>query len=194
MSPQPSPINGTDPAAHAPAARIAVEELTGLAVQERGLVALLSRQASESPRGGPRERVERHLRQAREHQRIFNERAQQLSGHRGPAELTAGVVRSGLAALGTVGATVGQVATAPFALLRQGGRQERLLENAGVEGAALANKLVILTAVNRALELSGEEDARAELARVRDEALQTWDELLEETPELMGSLVGAKAA
>ena len=175
------------------AARIAVEEITGLALQERGLTALLARQASESPLGGPRERVERHIEQSRAHQAVFEDRIRALKAHRGTGEYVAGVFRSGLAALGTVGATVGQIATLPFAVLRRGGGEERLLENVGVEGAALANKLVILTAVSTALELSGDTASHAELSRVRDEAQATWDELLEQTSQLMEALVAARA-
>ncbi len=175
-------------------AAIAVEELTGLALQERGLISLLMRQAAESPRGGPRERLERHLAQSRRHARIFDQQVEALRGRRGAPELIAGVVRSGFAAAGALGASAAQVATAPLAILRQGGRQERLLENAGIEGAALANKLVILTAVTRALESSDARDAEQAIRRVREEALATWNELLEATPSLMSALVSAKAA
>ena len=175
------------------ARRVAAEELTGLALQERGLTALLARQAGEAPTGGPRERLERHLERSRRHQRTFDAAVDRLRESRGTGELLAGVLRSGFAAIGTVGATAAQVATLPLAIVRRGGGEERLLENAGVEGAALANKLVILHAVNRALELSGDEATTAAIGRVRSEALQTWDELLEATPELMTALVRARA-
>jgi hypothetical protein len=69
-------------------------------------------------------------------------------------------------------------------------QEERLLENAGVEGAALANKLVILTAVAEAARLSGRDETAAALADVRDEASAMWDELREQVPELMRGLVG----
>ena len=175
------------------AKRVAVEELTGLALQERGLTALLTRQAAEAPRGGPRERVERHLAQSRAHARVFDDRVRALRSHRGAGELVAGVVRSGFAALGSVGATAAQAVTAPLAVVRKGGGEERLLENTGVEGAALANKLVILTAVTQALELSGDETSHARIDRVRAETQETWDQLLEQTPELMTQLVKARA-
>lgn len=175
------------------AIKVAVEELTGLALQERGLIALLTRQRSETPAGPPRERVEAHLRQSQAHAEIFDARVRALAVHRGSGELLAGYVRSGLALVASVGATVGQTATLPLARLRKGGTQERLLENAGVEGAALANKLVILTAVSQAAALSGDEPTRAALTRVRDEARDTWDALLEQTPELMAALVAARA-
>ena len=174
-------------------AAIAVEELTGLALQERGLISLLTRQVAESPRGGPRERLERHLTQSRRHARIFDAQVDALRGRRGAPELIAGVVRSGFAAAGAIGASAAQVATAPLAILRQGGRQERLLENAGIEGGILANKLVILTAVTRALESSDAREAEQAIRRVREEALATWEELLEATPSLMSALVSAKA-
>ena len=175
------------------AKRVAVEELTGLALQERGLAALLMRQAAEAPRGGPRERLERHLAQSRAHARVFDDRVRALRSHRGAGELVAGVLRSGFAALGSVGATAAQTVTAPLAVVRRGGGEERLLENAGVEGAALANKVVILTAVTRALELSGDETSHARIDRVRAEARATWDDLLEQTPELMTQLVRARS-
>jgi len=182
------------PAHREQAIQVAVEELTGLALQERGLTVLLARQAPESLAGGPRERVEAHLRQSREHSRIFDERVQALKAHRGSGELLAAYVRSGLALVAAVGATVGQTATLPLARLRKGGPQERLLENAGVEGGVLANKLVILTAVAKAAELSGDEQTRAALVRVRDEATKTWEQLLAATPGLMDGLVTARAA
>ena len=183
----------TSPVQREQATQVAVEELTGLALQERGLTALLARQAPESPAGAPRERVEAHLRQSRAHARVFDERVQALKAHRGSGELFAGYVRSGLALVATVGATVGQTATLPLARLRKGGRQERLLENAGVEGGVLAVKLVILTAVSQAAELSGDEETRATLVRVRDEATETWEQLLAAIPGLMTGLVGARA-
>ncbi len=175
------------------AARVAVEELTGLALQERGLAALLARHAGEAPLGGPRERVERHLAQSRDHAVRFDERVRALKAHRGGGELFAGLFRSGFAALGAFGAVAAQAATLPLAIVRRGGGEERLLENTGVEGAALANKLVILTAVTAALELSGDEHSHTLLARTRDEAQVTWDELLDQTPVLMGALVRARA-
>jgi ferritin-like metal-binding protein YciE len=175
------------------AARIAVEELTGLALQERALTQLLARQAGESPLGGPRERVEAHLRQSREHQRTFDELVDRLRGQRGAGELVWGVLRSGLAAAGGVGANVAQIAIGPLTGLRRAGGEERLLENAGVEGAALANKLVILTAVAEAASHTGDEETASTLASVRDEAQSTWDELLEATPQLMQALVAARS-
>jgi hypothetical protein len=175
------------------AARIAVEELTGLALQERGLTALLARHAAEAPLGGPRERLERHLRQSREHARTFDERVNALRAHRGVGELVAGVVRSGFAALGAVAATGAQLATAPLAIVRRGGGEERLLENAGVEAAALANKLVILTAVRRALALAEDASTGTAIDEVRSEAQASWDELLQQTPALMEALVRARA-
>ena len=176
------------------ARRVAVEELTGLALQERGLTALLARQAGEAPTGGPRERLERHLDQSRRHQQTFDQAVARLRDSRGTGELFAGVLRSGFAALGSVGATAAQVVTLPLAIVRRGGGEERLLENAGVEGGVLANKVVILTAVTRALELSGDETSHARLDQVRAEAQATWDELLERTPELMTQLVRARAS
>lgn len=182
----------TSPRRREQAARVAVEELTGLALQERGLIALLTRHASESGSGAPRSRVEAHLRQSREHAAAFDAHVEALKANRGPGELLAGVVRSGLATLGYVGALAGQTATLPLARLRRGGHQERLLENAGVEGAALAIKLVILTAVSRAAELSGDEPTHAALAQIRDEAMGTWTELVAATPGLMTGLVEAR--
>ena len=175
------------------AARVAVEELTGLALQERGLSVLLARQAGEAPLGGPRERLEGHLKQSREHAELFDDRARALRAHRGGGELLAGLYRSGFALVGSVAATVAQVATLPLALVRRGGGEERLLENTGVEGAAVANKLVILTAVTRALELAGDTESHRMLRAVRDETQATLDELLAQTPTLMGALVGARA-
>ena len=102
-------------------------------------------------------------------------------------------MRSGLAALGTLAASAGQVVTLPLAVLRRGGGEERLLENAGVEGAALANKLVILTALRRALTEAQEQATLDDIERVRADALDAWDALLEQTPELMSALVGARA-
>ena len=92
---------------------------------------------------------------------------------------------------GAIGASVAQVA--PLAVVRRGGGDERLLEDTGVEGAALANKLVILTAVTQARELSGDEESHDALKRVRDEAQATFDGLLEQTPELMSALVRVRA-
>lgn len=175
------------------AARVAVEELTGLALQERGLGALLSRHAAEAPLGGPRERLERHLQQSAAHAELFDERVRALRAHRGGGELFAGVFRSGFASVGVLGAAVAQALTLPLALVRRGGGEERLLENSGVEIAALANKLVILTAVTQALQLSGDDESHAALRRTRDETRATWDELLEQTPELMSALVRARA-
>ena len=175
------------------ARRIAVEELTGLALQERGLTVLLARQAGEAPTGGPRERLERHLDQSRRHQRAFDQAVARLRDSRGTGELVAGVLRSGFAALGSVGATAAQVVTLPLAIVRRGGGEERLLENAGVEGAALANKLVILTAVRRALTEAAEEPTLDEIEAVRADALDAWEDLLEQTPELMSALVGARS-
>lgn len=175
------------------AARVAVEELTGLALQERGLTALLARQVAEAPLGGPRERLERHLQQSRQHSGLFDDRVQALKAHRGGGELAVGLFRSGLAALGVVGATIGQMVSLPLTVVRRGGGEERLLENAGVEGAALAIKLVILTAVTQALELTGDDASHQALRTARDEARATWDELLEQTPVLMKALVRARA-
>ncbi len=189
----PQTTAGPTPRRRDRAARIAVEELTGLSLQERGLQTLLGRQLGEAPLGGPRERLERHLRQSREHAQVFDEAVAALRGSQGVGELFMGLFRSGFATLGAVGATVAQLVTLPVTAVRRGGGEERLLENAGVEGAALANKLVILHAVNRALELSGDEETTAAIARVRGEALATWDELLEQTPELMSALVRARA-
>jgi len=188
----------TSPATSSPrrrdrAARIAAEELTGLALQERGLAALLARHAAEAPLGGPRERLEAHLRQSREHAQALDGRVDALSAHRGGGEVVAGVVRSGLAALGTVAASVGQVITLPLAVLRRGGGEERLLENAGVEGAALANKLVILTACRQASEESGDADTLAVVERLRAETEETWDTLLGAVPELMSALVTSRS-
>ena len=175
------------------ARRVAAEELTGLALQERGLTALLARQAGEAPTGGPRERLERHLERSRRHQRTFDAAVDRLRESRGTGELLAGVLRSGFAAIGTVGATAAQVATLPLAIVRRGGGEERLLENAGVEGGALANKLVILTALRRALTEAGEQPTLDEIEAVRADALDAWEELLEQTPELMSALVGARS-
>lgn len=175
------------------AARIAVEELTGLALQERALTTLLARQSGESPLGGPRERVEAHLRQSRRHQQTFDELVDRLRGQRGAGELVWGVLRSGLAAAGGIGANVAQLAIAPLEGLRRAGGEERLLENAGVEAAALANKLVILTAVAEAASHTGDDDVAATLERVRDEAQETWDTLLDATPALMQALVAARS-
>jgi len=175
------------------AARIAVEELTGLALQERGLSTLLARHVAEAPLGGPRERLERHLRQSREHAGVFDDRVRALRGSRGGGELFTGLLRSGFAALGAVGASVAQLVTLPVTAVRRGGGEERLLENAGVEGAALANKLVILTAVSTALEQSGDEESHAIVAQVRDEAFATWAELIEAVPGLMTALVRSRA-
>jgi hypothetical protein len=186
-------IDRTTPRRRDRAARIAVEELTGLALQERGLQALLARHHGEAPLGGPRERLARHLAQSREHAQVFDTAVTALRGSQGVGELLMGVFRSGLATIGAVGASVAQVVTLPVTAIRRGGGEERLLENAGVEGAALANKLVILHAVNQALELSGDEETTAAIGRVRAEALATWDELLEQTPELMSALVRARA-
>ena len=186
-------IDRTTPRRRDRAARIAVEELTGLALQERGLQTLLARHLGEAPLGGPRERLQRHLAQSREHAQVFDTAVAALRGSQGVGELFMGLFRSGFATLGAVGASVAQVVTLPVTAVRRGGGEERLLENTGVEGAALANKLVILHAVNRALELSGDEETTAAIDRVRTEALETWDELLEQTPELMTALVRARA-
>jgi hypothetical protein len=175
------------------AARIAVEELTGLALQERGLAVLLARHAAEAPLGGPRERLEAHLRQSREHAQALDGRVDALRAHRGGGEVIAGAVRSGLAAVGTLAASVGQVVTLPLAVLRRGGGEERLLENAGVEGAALANKLVILTACRQASEESGDQETLAVVERLRSETEETWERLLETVPELMSALVTARS-
>jgi hypothetical protein len=176
------------------AAGVAVEELTGLALQERALTQLLERHRDEAP-PEVRDRLERHVQQSRNHLAVFQREIARLGDHRGPAELAAGWLRSGLAALGEVGTAAAQVATAPIGLLHRGSMQEeRLLENAGVEGAALANKLVILTAVAEAARLSGRDETAAALADVRDEASATWDELREQVPELMRGLVGARRA
>ncbi len=188
------PPTTTYPRKREQATQVAVEELTGLALQERGLIALLTRQLSETPAGPARDRLDAHLRQSRQHAQAFDERVQALKTYRGAGELFAGYVRSGLAAVASVGATVGQTATLPLAKLRKGGPQERLLENAGVEGGVLANKLVILTAVSEAAALSGDRDTHVKLVRVRDEATQTWERLLQTTPKLMDDLVAARAA
>ncbi len=175
------------------ARRIAVEELTGLALQERGLTALLARQAGEAPTGGPRERLERHLERSRRDQRTFDQAVARLRESRGAGELFAGVLRSGFAAVGSIGATAAQVVTLPLAIVRRGGGEERLLENAGIEAAALANKLVILTAVRRALALAEDASTGAAIDEVRSEAQASWDELLRQTPHLMEALVRARA-
>lgn len=175
------------------AAGVAVEELTGLALQERALTVLLQRHRDETP-ARHRDRLARHVEQSRNHAGVFQREIDRLGDSRGPAETAAGLLRSGLAAAGELGTAVAQVATAPIGLLhRQSSQEERLLENAGVEGAALANKLVILTAVSEASKLSGHEETAEALARVRDEASAMWDELREQTPELMQDLVAARA-
>jgi hypothetical protein len=189
----PSPTTNPSPRRRDRAARVAVEELTGLALQERGLAVLLARHAAEAPLGGPRERLEAHLRQSREHALSIDERVEALRAHRGGGEVVAGYVRSGLAALGTLAASVGQVATLPLAVLRRGGGEERLLENAGVEGAALANKLVILTACRQAGEESGDQETLAVVERLRAETEETWESLLATVPELMSALVTARS-
>jgi len=188
-----SPTTHPSPRRRDRAARIAVEELTGLALQERGLAVLLGRHAAEAPLGGPRERLEAHLRQSREHAQAMDERVDALRAHRGGGEVVAGFLRSGLAALGTLAASAGQVVTLPLAVLRRGGGEERLLENAGVEGAALANKLVILTACRQASEESGDLETLAVLERLRSETEETWDTLLATVPELMSALVTARS-
>lgn len=188
-----SPTTNLSPRRRDRAARVAVEELTGLALQERGLTVLLGRHAAEAPLGGPRERLEAHLRQSREHAEAIDGRVEALRAHRGGGEVIAGVVRSGLAALGTLAASAGQVVTLPLAILRRGGGEERLLENAGVEGAALANKLVILTACRQASEESGDLETLAVVERLRDETEETWDTLLATVPELMTALVTARS-
>ena len=53
----PQTTAGPTPRRRDRAARIAVEELTGLSLQERGLQTLLGRQLGEAPLGGPRERL-----------------------------------------------------------------------------------------------------------------------------------------
>ncbi len=188
-----SPTTTLSPRRRDRAARVAVEELTGLALQERGLAVLLARHAGEAPLGGPRERLEAHLRQSREHAQSIDERVAALQAHRGGGELVAGFLRSGLAAVGTLAASVGQVATLPLAILRRGGGEERLLENAGVEGAALANKLVILTACRQASEESGDQETLAVVERLRAETEETWDALLAAVPELMSALVTSRS-
>jgi hypothetical protein len=182
------------PAARREARAIAAEELTGLALQERGLTLLLGRHAKETPPGPDRDRLERHAERSREHQQTFAALVGELSDSKGPREAFSGTFRSGLAALGTAGAAVGQVVSLPMAVFFSGGKQERLLENAGVEGAAIANKLVILTACTRALTDAGDERALERLDRVRRETQEEWDALLEVTPDLMDALVRARGA
>ncbi len=103
------------------------------------------------------------------------------------------MVRSALAAMGAVAGTGAQLATATLPLVPRGGGEERLLENAGVEAAALANKLVILTAVRRALALADDAGTGTAIDEVRSEAQASWDELLTQTPRLMEALVRARA-
>lgn len=181
-----------EPARREQAAKVAVEELTGLAIQERALTTLLKRQAAETPDGPNRDRLGAHVEESERHAELFAEQADRLGRHRGARETGAAVVRSGLAAVGAIGATIGQLATAPLALAVSGGRAERQLENAGVEGAALANKLVILHAVAEASRLSGRSETATALAEARDEAQGTWDDLLEQTPQLMRDLVATR--
>jgi hypothetical protein len=187
----PAGTRNLDPRHQAAARRVAVEELSGLALQERGLTTLLARQVAETAPGPARTRLQRHLDQSRRHARAFDERVSVLRGSLGPREALAGVLRSGFAALGTVGATAAQVVTAPLGLL-PGGARERVLENAGVEGAALANKLVILSALREALAQAGEAGSYTIVDDIRTEALATWEALLEQAPETMAALVSAR--
>lgn len=174
-------------------AQVAVEELTGLALQEKALTQMLERFAREAPLGGPRERAEDRLAVSRSHQQTLDRLVEERQADRGAGELAAGLLRSGMVVAGVAAATAGQVATGVFAMTRRGGGEERVLEDLGIEAAAWANKLVILTALGQALELAGDERGQTAVDELRAETQLTFDEVVGAAPDVMQGLVAARA-
>jgi ferritin-like metal-binding protein YciE/uncharacterized protein (DUF433 family) len=152
---------------------------------ELALVRTLQAHISMTPSGEYRRRLERHLRETRDHAKRVDRRARELGDGRSPFELGRGIVQD-------LFAQALALSKGPFDLVRGAGGEEKLLKNARDECASEALEIATYDAIEELARELGDETTAELAVSIRGDEERVLEELREVIPDLVADVVKAE--